>query len=566
MSNETVVDVASGSRAGRIPPEGVRVRGRKDHRVAMRPVVRAWLGLLAAVGIAVTMGACGNSSNDAGSTGASAQTVDTTPVSRGGTLRLARSIEPATLNPFYNLEGNGSLQTMAAIYDTLVEFTPGSLDAKPGLATSWDVSADKKTFTFHLRDAKFSDGSPVTSADVKYSLARLITPKNPYYAMFGLMKRIETPDPSTIVVTLKQPTIGFPTYVGFPGASIVSKAAIGRLGDAAFSRHPVGSGPFKLKRWVKGQVVELVRNPYYWRRGQPYLDGVKLLYVPNDNTRTLDLLSGNADAVDAVPFSQVDQVNNSGDSKVLIQDSVGMYMVLLNEKVKPLDETEARQALNYATPLEQIRQTVFGGRVEVMNAVFPKMKYWSADVKPYEYDLDKAKELLASSSQPHGFDLTLNIISGDDTSKQVGQILQDSWGKIGVDVSLRQLDLGTFYTRILGSQYEAVLPIPDGATSDIPNPDEWANLLFNSNDTIGHNNFTWYANKAIARLSMQAIHTTDAAEQERLFAKLQQASLDDPLTVPLVFMPYRSAARSNVHGFQYVPTGWWRLEQVSLER
>jgi peptide/nickel transport system substrate-binding protein len=541
------------------------VRTSNQRRVAPRRAVRALLGLFAVAAIVGALGACGGSAGTGSATAGSAQTVNAAPVSKGGTLRLARSIEPVTFNPYICPCENGSLQSMAQVYDTLVEFMPGTTDARPGLATSWDVSPDKKVFTFHLRDAKFSDGSPVTSADVKYSLDRLNTPKNPYYSLYGVIASVEAPDPSTVVVRLKQSTIGFPWYVGFPAASIVSKAALKRVGDEAFGQHPVGSGAFMVKRWVKGQLVDLVRNPYYWRKGQPYLDEVKMLYVPNDNTRTLDLISGNVDAVDAVPFSQVDQINNSGQARVLFQLSSGMYPVWFNERYKPLDETGVRQALNYATPTKQIQQVVFSGRAEIANANLPKLKYWSASVKPYDYDLAKAKALMARSAKPNGFDLTIDLVSGDQTSKQVGQILQDAWGKIGVNVKLRQSDLGTLNARVGSYEYQAFMTLPDIYTSDLPIPDEFANLLFHTfSDPAQRNAWTWYDNRDAARLAEQAIHATNEADQAKLFAQLQQVTLEDPSSVPLIFPPYRAAARSNVHGFQYVQTGWWRLEQVSL--
>jgi peptide/nickel transport system substrate-binding protein len=341
---------------------------------------------------------------------------------------------------------------------------------------------------------------------------------------------------------------------------------IEEVGDDAYGKHPVGSGAFMLKRWVKGQVVELVRNPHYWRSGQPYLDTVEMRYVPDDNTRTLDLMSGNVDAVDAVPFSQVGQVESSGDARVLLQLSSGMYNVWLNERYAPLGEKGVRQALNYATPLREIQQVVFDGRAEIANANMPKLKYWSAAVKPYAYDLDRARALLARSAKPDGFDLTIDLVAGDQTSKQVAQILQEAWSKIGVTVKLRQSDLGTLNTRVAAFEYEAYMTLPDIYTSDLPIPDEFAGILFLTTDTPSRNGWTWYNNPEAERIAQQAIHAKDAAEQPALWKQLQEVTLEDPSAVPLIFPPYRAGYRSNVKGYQYVQTGWWRLEQVSLER
>jgi peptide/nickel transport system substrate-binding protein len=525
----------------------------------LRPML--CLGALVVLGVAFT--ACGGSDSSSGET-SGAQTVDTAPAATGGTLRLARSIEPVSLNPLTCACENGSLQTMAAIFDTLVEFQPGSNDALPGLATRWDVSDDQRTFTFHLRRAQFSDGTDVTSDDVKYTLDRARKPDAPYGGLYAGITSVTAPDPSTVVVKLSKPTPSFPYYVGFPATAIVSKAAIEKVGDRAFAEHPVGSGAFKLDRWVKGQEVDLVRNEHYWDPGKPYLDGVKMLYVPNDNTRVLDLLSGDVDAVDAVPFSQVDQVDSSGQARVLFQDSSGMYNVWLNERVRPLDELDVRQALNYATPKDQIVQTVFHGKVDVANANLPKLKFWSSSVKPYPYDLAKARALMARSSMPDGFDLSISIVSGDNTTKQVVQILQEAWKQIGVNVTVQQYDIGTITERRSTYQYQGYMPLPDVFTSDLSVPDEFAQLLFATPDAEPFNGRTFWRDAKATSLVNQAIHTPDPSQQADLWAQLQQETMDNPSNVPLVFPKYRAASRNDVRGFQYVLVGWWRLEQVSI--
>jgi peptide/nickel transport system substrate-binding protein len=534
-----------------------------DRRRRVRPVA---LGVLLAA--AAALAACGGSSNGGSTAGGatSGQTVDTAPASVGGTLRLARSVEPVTLNPYACACENGSWQTIVQVHDTLVEYMPDTSDVVPGLAERWEVSADKKTFTFHLRDAKFSNGAPVTADDVKYSLGRATNPRYPYYGLYSVIRRVDAPDPRTVVIRLRQPTIGFLWYVGFPGSSILPRAEVERVGDEAFGRRPIGAGAFTVKRWVKGQVVELARNPHYWRRGQPYLDEVHFLYVPNDNTRTLDLLSGNVDAVDAVPFSQIDQVDGSGQARVLLQVSSGMYPVWLNERYAPLDETAVRQALNYATPLEQIQQVVFGGRAEIANTNLPKLRDWTDEVEHYPYDVARARALMARSSKPQGFDLTLDLVSGDETTKQVAQILQDAWGEIGVRLRMRQSDYGTMITRVANFQHQAYIPPPDQFTSDLPVLDQFANLLYADLDSPLHNVWTWYDNPEAAALASEAVHARDEAEQTRLFAELQRVTMEDPPAVSLVYPQYRSASRENVKGFQFVQTGWWRLEQVSLER
>ncbi|MEN3284299.1 MAG: peptide/nickel transport system substrate-binding protein [Solirubrobacteraceae bacterium] len=529
---------------------------------SLRRYVSTSLAVTALVTMAVAGAGCGGGKSSERKDATT--TISTAPASKGGTLKLARSIEPATFNPFTCPCDNGSWQTMVQVFDTLVEFMPGTTDAKPGLATGWDANSNHTQFTFHLRPAKFSDGTAVTSADVKYSLDRAKSPKATFYSLYSVIKSVSAPDASTVVVRLRAPTPNFPWYVGFPATSIVPRALIERLGDEQFGERPIGSGAFAIKRWVKGQVVELARNPHYWRKGQPYLDGVKMTYVPNDNTRVLALLSGDVDAVDAVPFSQGEQVDTSGKAKVLFQDSSAMYVVWLNQHHEPLDELVVRQALSYATPKEQLKQAVFHGKADVANANMPKLRDWSANVKAYPFDVEKAKQLMARSSKPNGFGLTISIVAGDQTTKQVAQVLQEAWRKIGVSVSVQQYDDATWATRRRNYQYQAAIPLVDVFTSDLPVQDEFAKLLFDNPET--HNARTFWTDPAASQLVERAIHTPDASEQPALWEQLQKRTMENPSSVPLVFPPYRGAARSNVHGLQYVQVGWWRLEQASLKR
>ena len=227
-----------------------------------------------------------------GSTPSSSTTASALPTQAGGNLVFARAFEPVTFDPLATEGDNGSIWDMAQIYDQLVEYVPGSLDVKPGLAESWSVSSDGLTYTFKLRSAKFSDGSPVTAADVKYSIDRFGSPEtNAAFAGFiaAQYASSSTPDDTTLIIKLKKPDNGFLAALATPIASIYPEKAQKAAGSK-FGESPVGSGPFKLAKWVRGKYVKLSRNTHYWKANRPFLDSVTINYVPNDNTRILQLL------------------------------------------------------------------------------------------------------------------------------------------------------------------------------------------------------------------------------------------------------------------------------------
>ena len=486
---------------------------------------------------------------------------------RGGELTFDRAIEPATLDPTSGMSDAGTIQTQVQIFDQLTEILPGSNEVQPGLATSWKASKDGLTYTFELRDAKFSNGDPVTSEDVVFSMRRVLNPKIDanFAPLFAFIESVEAPDPKTVVFNLNEPRPALPAFLSFNVPSVVPKDYFREVGAEEFAQRPVGSGAFQLESFSRGDSLVLERNPHYWREGLPYLDRVTMRYVPDGNTRVLDIQSGSVDLVDDVPFSQIDSLSKADGVNLVVKQISAVDTIYLNEKAKalPLKETEVRQALNYATPREDIARVVYAGKAPVANSMIPKIKYWDENVEPYAFDLEKARELLSRSSTADGFPLELTIVGTDDVSKQVAQILQDSWGKIGIDVSVRTVDFGTLNENFFGGDWEALKFLPTSSSSDVPIDDELVNGFLGA-DYEGF--FTGWGNKKVQDLIKETLTEVDESKRPEMFSRIQQGAMDDPPFVPLVFTPGRAAHRDGVQGFDFVTTNWWRLDQVSLER
>jgi peptide/nickel transport system substrate-binding protein len=518
------------------------------------------LGALAACLLA----ACGGSGAASSATaGNDAATVSAGAPVHGGTLTIARSYDPQSLNPLTCACDNGSLQVMVEVFDTLVRYaTPdASATPVPDLATSWSVSPDGKTYTFKLRRARFSNGQWVSAQDVKYSLARASSPTSSYGGLYPISS-IETPNSATVVLRLKTPAPGLIYALGFPAASIVPEAVLKREGDAAFSQHPVGSGPFIVSRWVHGQELDLAPNPYYWQTGLPYLSAVKMLYVPNDDTRILDIRTGTVDIADEIPYSQVKSLQDDG-IRVLVQPSSAIDTVILNNSVAPLGNLTVRRALAYATPVQAIAKTVFAGLAPVMNTVMPKLKYWNSAVKPYPYDLARAKQLLAQSPYPNGFTMTLSIDGSDTPSLQTAQIIQAAWAQIGVKVKIQEYDYGTVQSRWAAGEYQGTLLVPDADTSDLPVDDEYAHGLFD-NYAADKNLYSYYQNSEAQKLAVAGLTATNESARRSAFYKLQEVTMAAAPSIPLVWAPFRAAVAANVQGFSYVLVGWYPLQNVWL--
>ena len=179
----------------------------------------------------------------------------------------------------------------------------GSTKLEPSLAQSWTVSADGKTYTFHLRPGlKFSNGQPVTAEDVKWSLDRFGNPKidaamSSVAGGYGSSKVI---DPTTVQVNLTRPVASFLYNISIFPAFILPKNLVEKEGQS-FYNHPVGTGPFIVKEFVKGSHITFVRNPYYWEQGKPYLNSVRFNFATDSNSRILALRGGSAQILDGLP-------------------------------------------------------------------------------------------------------------------------------------------------------------------------------------------------------------------------------------------------------------------------
>ncbi len=518
------------------------------------------VGGLMVVAALMVLSACGSD------TSTSSKDADAGPVQRGGTLKVATPVEPISLDPAMGQTDPGSQHAQVLIFERLLSLEPGSLEIKPGLAESWELSDDKRSLTFKLRDAKFSDGSPVTSADVKFSLARAADEKiDPNYgaAIAPFVESVSTPDARTVVLRFDSPKPAVLSWMAFAPCSVVSKKAFERIGAKRFAVAPVdaGSGPFKLVKWSKRQRVELVRNPHYWREGLPYLDEVDLLYVPDDNTRLLDVRSGGVDIADDVPYSQLESIGSASGINLHVTPLAAVFGPFLSER-GPLKDIAVRRALNYATPREAIKKVALAGQGELAVSAIPPMKYVDDSIKPIPFDVEKAKELMASSDQPDGFELEMLIQSGDAVSRQTATILQDAWKEIGVDLKVRSIESATVITRFFTGDYTSALFSPTVNSSDTPSEDQFATQL----TTPTFERILSHADPELRSLSKRMNGTWDESIRRPLFSQYLRRMQEDPVFVPIAVSSARTALRDDVHGFDYVAMNWLYLDRTWIER
>lgn len=467
----------------------------------------------------------------------------------GGALTYARQAETQTLNPLAIRNGNGDIFADGLIYQGLVQYDPsGSTEVVAGVADDWDVSADGKTYTFHIREGvKFSNGDPVTAEDVKFSLDGFGDPEtNAVMAVLAVgYESARVVDESTVEVTLSQPVPSFLDNIATFPAAILPKRLVESQGDS-FWKDPVGTGPFMLKEFVSGSYVTFERNPHYWDAPRPYLDEVKFNFATDANSRLLSLTSGDAQVMDGVTPAQISQIRD--DEELVLQgyEIPAWIEIFPNHRREEFADLDVRQAIAHAIDREAINEQIFDGLGTIPNSVLPQLRYDAGPdvVAPYTYDLEKAKEFMADSDFPDGFSAKLSYPAGLDYFDQLGLLVQQQLGAIGIDVELVKEDSASLYSNFAEYDYDLSFAFPV-LTSDVAVPDEFASF-FTSPDGDGFN--TNWANSEIAAAVADFTVNPDEASRAEEWPKIQQALMDQQPAINILDVPLLNAFSQNVCG------------------
>lgn len=491
-------------------------------------------------------------------------------VERGGTLIYGRYADSLFLDPVRN-DANVDIWILSNLYDTLILPTDDGKGLKPGLAKEWKLADDGMSLSVTLRDGlKFSDGSPITSEDVQWSLKRAANPDNGIWSfLIASIDDVAIVDDKTVVLKLKHPDPAIVAALTVFNTQIMPKkafeAAAGSTDEEKaknYSEHPVSSGPFVLQSWDRGSSMKLTRNEHYWAAGEdgkalPYLDGLEFQVIPDDATRILKLQSGEIDGAELIPYARVAELKQADNVNMELFPSTRVQYITLNVrpqingKDNPLSNEKVRQAMNYATNKEAIVQVV------THNVGKPLTSYMSSatplhtgDTPLYPQDVEKAKQLMKEAGFENGFATSILVLAGNQDEIGIATALQQMWGQIGIKLELQQVDNptrtqqyrdGTFTMRVAAW------------TDDIADPSEITSYFVYS-PTIDALHSGWKSEEA-DKLFEASQKETDAAKRAEQYARLQEIFNTSGPTIPLYETPYPVALSKKVHGFLQIPLG-----------
>jgi peptide/nickel transport system substrate-binding protein len=529
------------------PPSSGRPRGRLSSRPSVARPLRS-VGLAATLASAVLLAACGSGGGSSASGTAK----------QSDTLVIANPVKVDTLDPEVS-SVNESIWLDQTLYSRLVQADPTGTKIVPDLASSWTTSPDNLTYTFKLRDAKFSDGSPVTAGDVKFSIDRAKKFEGGWGFLITAVKEITAPDAKTVVVTLSHPHAPLLADLAMYAFSALPQKLVQAQGDKFFT-HPVGSGPFVVASYSPETEVDLKRNDNYYGT-KPKIANVKVKIVTNDNTRVLDLQSKNVDVIENPPGNLTNQIKANPNLTVNLFPSTRVDFIQLSNKDKYFSNVKVRQAVRYAVDLDQMNKLAYQSAGIPATSFMPyKMLYFDDQLPKPAVDLNKAKALLAAAGYPNGFSTNIVTVSGDAAGQAEAVVIKDSLAKIGITVKIDSYELVTAYGKEktgnygIGERYW---------TNDIIDPDEV--VTFGVDVNAGSSSFnTYWSDPTATKLTNDARSETDPAKRQAMYTQIQQIVNDQTPYLPLIYPPYRYASGKWVHGFNVSPLGNYNDSLLTL--
>jgi peptide/nickel transport system substrate-binding protein len=479
---------------------------------------------------------------------------------RGGSITIDR-IEDSQSFDKTNVFQNESIWIVEQINETLFTAAKDGKTLIPWLATGYTKSKDRKTYTFTLRKGvKFSNGQPMTSADVKFSIDDARAQSKGWGYLDAAIKNITVAGPDKVVFHLKYEWAPFVADIGLFSNGIVPKNFAGET-RKAFYAHPIGTGPFMWDKRVVGQSVTLKRNPNYWQKGKPYLDSVTWNYVSDDNTRELQLRGGQSQVDEFPPFNSITKLKSTSGVTMNLFPSTRTDYLEINEQYPPLADVHVRRAISYAIDRNAlVKSVLFGYGTPANSFLPPQVPFYDKGAPGLQYNMAKAKAEMAKSKYPKGFKVTLLVGAGAQVESATGQILQQSLKQLGIDVTFKQQDTSTEFANIQAMKYELGFSY---WTMDIADPDEL--VTFAIDPTGGAKQFyTGYDNPTVVKLSHQAQRETNPAVRAKLYAQIQTMAANDAFMGFLYYSPYRYATSNKLHGFFVEPLGNYHLEDAWL--
>jgi peptide/nickel transport system substrate-binding protein len=470
----------------------------------------------------------------------------------GGELNIVMQRVLVSLDP----HGAQSVEEPTAviashIFGTLVtrNFETGELE--PALATAWEA-VDDTTWQFTLREGvTWQDGSPFTSADVKFSLERVLELEGPLAPLWALVTAVEAPDDVTVTITTSEPQGTVPT-----NASLFYVTPAALTNDESFFDEPVGLGPYQFSSWTRDAQIELVASDTYW--GEPASVGTLIFReIPEVAAKVTAIETGEIDFTWGLPADQLPALRENADLVIDSTPSYAYYFNWFNSSREPFTDVRVRQAMNYAIDRETLAADLLQDVGVVATAPIPSTIFGHAPQTPYAYDPERARSLLTEAGLEDGFETHVIWVPGSGPQdRELLLSFISYWSEIGVTVESREMEQAAWLEDLLALEWDMDFQTNTVRTGDA---DFTLRRLYTTSA-----NRNGYGNAELDEILVAAAASPDPAEREELYAQACQIIWDDAVGIFPFDLITNYVYNNRIQGFEPVPNTIPIFDTVTL--
>jgi peptide/nickel transport system substrate-binding protein len=525
--------------------------------------VRSSLAALATVTLVLT--GCSGGNDSGGNNETSSAQSSSGAIRKGGDLTFVIPAYPLGMDPLSPSADIAGLQIFDAWWEYLIRPTADGTGFEPRLAESYTISDDKKTYTFKLRPGvKFSDGSPLTTADVVTSLRNAFTNKGSQIAFLGSkIASITAPDDATVIVQMNSAWPYLLSDLAGFNAAILPQALIKKEGYDAFLKKPVGTGPFMLDSLDPGNSIKLVRNPNYWEAERPYLDSITFKVAQSDVARATAVTGGQADISQDPPPNQLAALRANKSIQVQSLPLSLVETIDFNVLVPPFDNLKLRQAISLAIDRKAIVQAgLFGAGSAATTFIVgpPALTLQNTSLNLYPYDPQKAKQLVKESGLPTPISIPLQLSQGA-VQDAIAAVVQQNLQAVGINVKIVRNDYSAIQSAVSSGHYSAATRNWSNYVGDpSQQPLFWMDPAF-----CCHANWTNYEDPTAIALVHKAVEASDSAEAKSLFDDVQRSVATSAHSIPLYFPNQVYILSDKVGGFAPDPMAIWAYDKLGFK-
>lgn len=468
-----------------------------------------------------------------------------------GNAADAKSLDPHATND------NPSSRVIVQIYDRLAEFDENSVP-QPSLAESWE-QLDNLTTIVHLKKGvKFHNGEELKASDVKFTFERMMVSPQVHH-IIETIDRVEILDDYTVKIVTKMPYAPLLNHLAHNATSILNEKAVKEAGDS-YGQNPVGTGPYKFISWASGDRIVLEAFPEYFK-GETPIKNLVFRSIVEETNRTIGLETGELDIV--YDILGMDKSKLKNDPKYTYIDKPGVSMTYLgfNLKKAPFDNPKVREAISYAINQQPIIDTAFvGGAIAADSIIEPNLAAYYP-VEKYEYNIEKAKELLKEAGYENGFKAKI-WINDNNVRRDTAVILQDQLKQVGIDIAVETLEWAAYLDGTARGDHDMFILGWGTVTRD---PDYGITALVSSSTHGGAGNRTFYSNPKVDELLVKGRAELNIEKRKEIYKEIQETIRRDLPMYMITYPTYNVITKKEIKNFKFDLATAHRLYGLKIE-